>query len=267
VLAQAAFNASYRFPNAVYLDALADGGHVRTGTRRLSDLAPPGTGSGPICALFQWTPCLSDAEAAAGGNGGCDAWVDPLPTNNSSQDPAPRGTAPSNGTTTPNGDRSPWAVFDSGGNAQAACYQPPPASSTPASSTPSSSTASSSSNRRMRADGSTAPSLAHRRCCRDADANHASDSFAYADLLVAATAKQGCAMVANANANDDVSNDDAALAACWAVAAAAEARYWRHPAARWDDPDTGRLRAWPNALTRDGPPLEADTYKFLEPRQ
>ena len=361
---QAAFNLSYRFPNAVYIDALATGGHVRTGLRRLSDQSTPpgntsrssgnnssstssasgsssasssrsisisrsssygssdesGSGSGPICALFQWTPCLSDSEAEAIGNGGCSEWVNI----NDGGDNIGDGTgdtgigdgdskyydvhspsvATNTTTTTPNGDQSPWKVFDSSGKEQGACNQSQPEEAghaftfAAAASLPSS--ASSSSPDASPSLPKPGPTSYHRRCCRNADSNHASDSFAYADLLIAATAQQGCAIFASKskaaaartaaaaatgseivnpfdssssssrgssgnNYDVDDNDDDAVLAACSNVAAHAAARYWKHPVNLWDDPQTGRIINWPEGWFVNGPPPKEDTYDFLEP--
>jgi hypothetical protein len=341
---QAAFNLSYRFPNAIYIDALATGGHVRTGLRRLSDQPPPpgnhssssgnnsgssssssdsasrtytssgtnGSGSGPICALFQWTPCLSNSEAEALGNGGCSSWVrldddyvgedvDGISSSSvirsRSSDSGNSRIPRSNNittTTTPNGDQSPWEVFDSSGQEQGACNQ---SQTKEAPAFASTSSLSSSLDAPLSAS---LPTKFHRRCCRNADSTHASDSFAYADLLIAATARQGCAILASetaaaaattagvdagagasrsssrssasSNGNDDDSSsgndnndDNAALAACSNVAAQAAARYWKHPVNLWDDPQTGRIAAWPEGWFDNGPPPKEDTFDFLEP--
>jgi hypothetical protein len=61
---EAAYKAGYDFPNAIYIDAVAAGGLIRTGTRPLS-----AQNTAPVCDIYKWTSCQSKQPT-------CDAgWV------------------------------------------------------------------------------------------------------------------------------------------------------------------------------------------------
>ena len=107
----------------------------------------------------------------------------------------------------PNGDSSPWATYNSDGTTEVACTM--------------------------------GASAAHRRCCRDADSDHASDSFGYTDLIVAVNTRRGCAALAQ---------DDPDAAACAAVASEAAGRFLHPTSKTWGDPATGRLVGWPSMV-------------------
>ena len=78
----------------------------------------------------------------------------------------------------------------------------------------------------------------HYQCCRNADAAHGDDGFAYVDTVVAYNVRRACAAL---------SDERAAVAGCDALLAAAEARMAAFPAAVWDDELTGRLSSWPKS--------------------
>merc|ERR1711920_807403 len=71
----------------------------------------------------------------------------------------------------------------------------------------------------------------HYKCCRNDDAIHATDGYAYADTLIAHTVRRACKL--------DPSSD------CNATIALLEGRRAMHPMKVWDDVLTGRLKVHP----------------------
>lgn len=73
----------------------------------------------------------------------------------------------------------------------------------------------------------------HYKCCRQADAEHATDAYGYVDTLVAYNVRSACA-------GNGLSQDD-----CASTMAMLEERRARNPVKTWSDPLNGRLQGWP----------------------
>lgn len=74
----------------------------------------------------------------------------------------------------------------------------------------------------------------HYKCCRNADADHANDGYAYADTLIAYNVRRACDAGAAAKPED-----------CSSLIEMIEERRARHPVAQWSDVLTGRRDDWP----------------------
>lgn len=79
----------------------------------------------------------------------------------------------------------------------------------------------------------------HYKCCRQADAEHATDAYGYVDTLVAYNVRSACA------SGHGLSQDD-----CESTMKMLEERRARNPVKIWSDPLNGRLEGWP-AISRE----------------
>ena len=70
----------------------------------------------------------------------------------------------------------------------------------------------------------------HYQCCRDDDADHDNDGYAFVDTIIAFNIRAACASFA--------------FDECGSLMAVAEQRRAAHPASPWSDPPTGRHDDW-----------------------